>query len=55
MKNAATAEAMVCLEMDANSMLGNAFIVNDPNDQSHNGKKLEHFILNNNLIVVNDL
>ena len=45
--------ALVCIEMDANGKLGPDFISRDPHSQSKNGKFLEKFITDNNLIVVN--
>ena len=44
---------LTCIQMDANSKLGNQFIPNDPKPQSRNGKLLSEVILNNDLIVVN--
>ena len=52
-KKSKLAGAMVCLEMDANSKLGYNIIPKDPHEQSENGKKLETFVVENDLIVVN--
>ena len=52
-KKSKLAGAMVCMEMDANSKLGSTIIPNDPNEQSDNGEKLEKFVVENDLIVVN--
>ena len=43
----------VCIEMDANAKLGPKFISKDPHPQSKNGKLLEKFINDNDLVVVN--
>ena len=39
--------------MDANAKLGKQVIPNDPNDQSKNGKRLQHIVEENDLIIVN--
>ena len=44
---------LVCVEMDANTKLGNKIIKGDPNEQSKNGKLLERVVEDNSLIVVN--
>ena len=45
--------SLVCIEMDANAKLGPKFISKDPHPQSKNGKLLEKFINDNDLVVVN--
>ena len=52
-KSAQVAGALVCIQLDANSKLGNKHIPGDPNEQSNNGKLLEKVIEDNDLIVVN--
>ena len=47
-RSAKLSGAMICLEMDANSK-------KDPHQQSKNGKLLEDFLLENELVVVNGL
>ena len=54
-KSAKLSGAMVCLEMDANSKLGPTWVPKDPHQQSKNGKLLEDFLLENDLVVVNGL
>ena len=44
---------MICIECDANSKLGNSWIVGDPHDISANGKLLGEIITRQNLVVVN--
>ena len=54
-KSAKIAGAFICIEMDANSKLGPNIIPGDPHPQSKNGKMLESFLNENDLIVVNGL
>ena len=54
-KSAKLAGALICLELDANSKLGPEIIPGDPHPQSKNGKLLEKFLLENDMIVVNGL
>ena len=49
------AGALVCMELDANSKLGPKIIPGDPHSQSENGKLLEDFLEENDLIVVNGM
>ena len=46
-------QKFVCLELDANSKLGNKIIPGDPHPMSQNGKLLSDIISRQNLIVVN--
>ena len=52
-KSAQMAGTFICIELDANSKLGSALIPGDPKPQSSNGKLLQRFIEENDLICVN--
>ena len=52
-KKSKLAGALVCIEMDANAKLGKKLIPKDPHPQSKNGKLLENFVEDNDLVVVN--
>ena len=52
-KSAMLAGALICIEMDANSKLGQKIIKGDPRDISKNGKLLKQVVDENNLVVVN--
>ena len=52
-KSSELAGAMICIQMDANSKLGSAYIPGDPKPQSKNGKLLAKVIDDNDLIVAN--
>ena len=52
-KCAKLAGTLICIELDANSKLGPSIIPNDPKPQSRNGKLLEEFVNENELIIVN--
>ena len=54
-KRAKVAGTLICLELDANSKLGLDLVPGDPHPQSRNGKFLENFLYENDLIVVNSL
>ena len=52
-KSAMIAGTAICIELDANSKLGNVIIPGDPEEKSRNGKLLEKVVEENDLIVVN--
>ena len=47
------AGTLLCMELDANSKLGAELIPGDPKPQSRNGKYLQRFIEENDLVCVN--